>query len=71
MDEPKEKDRYDTLFVDAGGRVHTSRESAIEGSLAFEQASGTGVGCGQSPENVSSGESSGGNESSGESGSDK
>ena len=41
-------------FSDAGGRAHSSRESAIEGSLAFEGASGTGAGCGQSADNVDS-----------------
>jgi len=61
MSGPKGKgSRYDTFYIDAGGRVHATRESAIEDSLSFEWASGTGVGCNQSSENVSTGSGGGG-----------
>lgn len=40
------------LYVDAGGFVHVSPQDAISGSLTFESTSNTGVGCGQSPDNI-------------------
>jgi len=40
-------------YVDAGGHAHSSRSDAVSGSLSFESASGTGAGCGQSPDNAS------------------
>ena len=45
-------------YIDAGGHVHSTPEGAIEGSLAFEAASGTGSGCSQSYDNVDSGQDS-------------
>ena len=53
-DKSGSSDRGRVGYVDAGGHVHSTPDRAIAGSLAFEQASGTGAGCGQSPDNVSS-----------------
>lgn len=44
--------------VSADGRACPDTQSAIEASLSFENASGTGAGCGQDAANVDSGGSS-------------
>ena len=54
MSGPKDKDDQndDTDYISADGRVCSSAADAIDASLQFESASGTGAGCSQSSDNV-------------------
>lgn len=52
MSGPRDKDGDVDYYVSADGRVCDSASDAIDASLQFESASGTGAGCSQSPDNV-------------------
>ncbi len=54
MADDKKQQEDTKVYVSADGRVHSTPEKAIEGSLTFELTSGTGAGCNQSPDQVSS-----------------
>lgn len=54
MGTPGKSDSDRTLYISSDGRVHTNPSEAISASLGHEDVSGTGAGCNQSPENVSS-----------------
>lgn len=46
-------DDDDAVYISAGGLAHTTPQDAIDGSLAFEESTGTGSGCSQSSDNIS------------------
>ena len=56
-DESDNSDRSDAydLFISPDGRVFDNPQDAIAACLVFEETSGTGVGCGQDPDNVPGG----------------
>ena len=52
MSGPEDRDDDVDYYISADGRVCESAADAIDASLEFEDASGTGAGCSQSSENV-------------------
>lgn len=48
---PEDEDD-DDIFIDSAGGIHDSAEDAIEANLGYEEAWGTGAGCGQDPDNL-------------------
>lgn len=42
------------VYIGPDGRIHRTPWDAIDAALGFEDISGTGAGCGQHPDNVSS-----------------
>jgi len=52
---PRDEDEGDDdYFVDIGGGLHDNEHDTIEANLGYEEAWGTGVGCGQDEDNVDS-----------------
>ena len=52
--EEKEKkdDKGLEYYTSADGRVHSSPQKAVDGSLTFEESSNTGAGCSQDSGNI-------------------
>ena len=52
MAQDPKKDDGKEVYISGNGLVSSTPQEAIETSLIFEDTSGTGAGCSQTPDNV-------------------
>ena len=51
---PNDRDDDGDMFIDSSGGIHDNAHDAIEANLGHEEGWGTGAGCGQDADNISS-----------------